>query len=451
MKRMILLISLFLLIAGQTFAQWSQIKDGHFMSGQVNMFTSSGSNILAATAGGIFRSTDNGVNWTISNSGIDEMFTEVKYICKLGSDVFILMSGTGNIYKSSNNGISWNQINQNIPPFFHKVGLGLANNKLILLVYDYDPSMMYMYYSSDGSFWNMGTSVYLYPELEFQMYSFNSQRCYIVTATKVIYTTDGIITNQVSLTGLPTGSNNFSNHFSGEENSHYLYTVRNDTLFKFDTTTSIWSAVSAGPFNGKSIQVTNSTNNLLTVGTVDFSKNLKIDGYISRDHGTSWIKLSAGNYVPLFSKLLQLSPSYWIGNNYNNEILYSIDTGRTWTKSVDFKAFNTHKVISGNNALLTFSETNGILRSTDYSQTWNYSNSGLYRNYTDTNLCLIHSIYKAGNTLFAIVYQTLKYDSSFLYKSTNDGLSWTKVSTAPNYPAMQFMGTNNNTLFMRFG
>jgi len=82
-------------------AQWVQT------SAQVSIGTwclaSSGSTIFAGTTDGVFRSTDNGLTWSILNTGLTN--TNVWSLAIAGSNIF---AGTAKgVFRSNNNGLTW--------------------------------------------------------------------------------------------------------------------------------------------------------------------------------------------------------------------------------------------------------------------------------------------------------------------------------------------------------
>lgn len=104
-----------------------------------------GSNVFAATASGIFITTNNGSNWTPVNSG-------------LGSDPYMMdvfaqadtlyACGSTGVYTSTNYGNSWTALNNGLPMGFFR---GIVKNNGVLLTYDINQ----MYRSTDnGASWS---------------------------------------------------------------------------------------------------------------------------------------------------------------------------------------------------------------------------------------------------------------------------------------------------------
>ncbi len=70
--------------------------------------------LFAGTAGGVFRSTDNGTNWTAVNSGLITFY--ISSLAASGENLFAGTTG-GGVYRSSNNGTNWVQANNGLTNF----------------------------------------------------------------------------------------------------------------------------------------------------------------------------------------------------------------------------------------------------------------------------------------------------------------------------------------------
>lgn len=97
-----LFVVCFLLIETQSYAQWIQTTGPG--GGNISTILVSGSYIFAGTrGGGIFRSTNNGTNWTAVNSGL--LNRVVLSLEKSGGNIF---AGTiDGIFRSTDYGTSW--------------------------------------------------------------------------------------------------------------------------------------------------------------------------------------------------------------------------------------------------------------------------------------------------------------------------------------------------------
>ncbi len=69
-----------------------------------------GTNLFAGTNNGVFRSTNNGSNWTQVNSGLAD--TGISSLAVVGSNLF---AGTSSgVFLTTNNGTAWNQVNNGL-------------------------------------------------------------------------------------------------------------------------------------------------------------------------------------------------------------------------------------------------------------------------------------------------------------------------------------------------
>jgi FlgD Ig-like domain len=102
-----LIICISLLIAQTASAQWIQTNSP---GGHITAIAVSDSNIFVGTGNGIFRSANNGKDWTAIDSGLTN--TDVFSLEVSDTNIF---AGTGNgVFRSTNNGASWTAVNSGI-------------------------------------------------------------------------------------------------------------------------------------------------------------------------------------------------------------------------------------------------------------------------------------------------------------------------------------------------
>ena len=108
MKKFVIITLLQLLLFGisNLHAQWVQTYGPY--GGDIWALTINGENIFAGTFDdGIFLSTDNGLNWTEVNNGLDGK--EVRSFAISGNKIF---AGTrSGLFTSSDNGANWTAVN----------------------------------------------------------------------------------------------------------------------------------------------------------------------------------------------------------------------------------------------------------------------------------------------------------------------------------------------------
>jgi hypothetical protein len=113
MKSLLLLIVLHLLILsyGISHAQWKQTLSP--VVGSVHCLAVKGTNIFAGADSGIYISTDKGVNWAQSNTGLPA--NTVYSFAFNGSNIF---TGHIGVSLSTNNGANWTQAGLSMTPVF---------------------------------------------------------------------------------------------------------------------------------------------------------------------------------------------------------------------------------------------------------------------------------------------------------------------------------------------
>ena len=75
----------------------------------VSLAINSSGQIFAGTfGGGVFRSTNNGANWSQINTGLTTAYVNALAI---NSSVFIFAGAGGGVFRSTDNGANWSQIN----------------------------------------------------------------------------------------------------------------------------------------------------------------------------------------------------------------------------------------------------------------------------------------------------------------------------------------------------
>ncbi|HQG37459.1 MAG TPA: hypothetical protein PK094_09750, partial [Bacteroidales bacterium] len=105
-----LFISLFIFFSAS--AQWTQITHST-LGGTVeyNGIVYTGSSVVMATNGGIYRSVDNGVTWNLSVAGLDTLNLSVNNIAFIAERNELWACSNGNVFKSVDDGILWNKVN----------------------------------------------------------------------------------------------------------------------------------------------------------------------------------------------------------------------------------------------------------------------------------------------------------------------------------------------------
>jgi photosystem II stability/assembly factor-like uncharacterized protein len=118
MKKLVLVIGLITFYSLQLNAQWVQTNGPYYNNLLISpsAITFNGSDIFTGTiqAGSIFKSSDNGTNWNLTNTGITS-----SYINTLVFSDGVLLAGTDyGIFRSTNNGYEWYPSNNGLTRLF---------------------------------------------------------------------------------------------------------------------------------------------------------------------------------------------------------------------------------------------------------------------------------------------------------------------------------------------
>jgi photosystem II stability/assembly factor-like uncharacterized protein len=162
--------------------------------------------------------------------------------------------------------------------------------------------------------------------------------------------------------------------------------------------------------------------------------------YLSSNSGGSWTAASvpcdADNYYVV---IMNSSGQYMITFSTGGSIYYSNDYGKEWTKSTAPGSLQSIVLSMSNDGQYVYfvnDETSDyVYLSTDYGASFEQLNSPKVI-WTEVQVC--------GSTVYATSY----YDSS-IYKSTDNGDSWSLVTSSPNCWLGVICSQNNNgqTLF----
>ena len=95
-------------------AQWVQTNGP--VGGSINCFAVSGTGLFVGLGlGGIYRSVDDGENWTPANTGLPGSW--ISDLAVSGTDLYTATLGGEGIFRSIDNGLSWNAVNTGLTDF----------------------------------------------------------------------------------------------------------------------------------------------------------------------------------------------------------------------------------------------------------------------------------------------------------------------------------------------
>ena len=365
-KRICLFLLLFLCIqATSLYAQWIQTNGPY--AGSVNSFAVSGTNLFAATSGGVYLSVDYGKSWTYVGLSGNVAALAVSPNAAGGT---LLFAGTtmGRVFLSTNNGTSWTAVDAGLPT-------------VVITALALSPA-------SGGSGTNLFVGTW---------------------GSGVFLSTDNGTSWTAASTGLPNSDAVVSFAVSG---TNLFARTWGDGVFLSTNSGTRWRAVNTG--------LPDTVYALAVSGTNLFAGADSGRVFLSSNNGTSWAMVNSGFTWGAISSFAVSGPNLFAGTEYNGVFL-STNNGTNWTsvntgltdRNVEALAF------CGTNLLAA--TWNGVFLSTNNGTSWTVASTGLENYGTSVYALGLSPNGTGGTNLFAGSVG----DGAFL--SSDNGTSWTAV------------------------
>lgn len=406
---------------------------------------------LVGTTGGIFKTSNNGVNWTNASYSFNPKTLDCNQIVSIGNDFYAQSNSEHGptIYKSTDDGANWSRLAftdwspQTIGKLgntFFAVGVnGMTGGKL--------------YSTTDGVNWT--PKAVLWTGQWFggncQLYAFNSDRIYLLYNGSIYYTTDGNTMSTISANGL--NSSNFDGDYDidGDAAGNLFY-LTNNNIFKYNFGTDTWMNMSSGKIPAD-YQIMNLS---VTSNAVFFSAMTQMIGmklYKSTDAGATFSEMkSTGLPLAMVERISELSTTGLIGFDLNAEVLLSSDGGSSWYSNNNqfIASYSGNMVRSGSNLLFS-AENRGVVRSTNSGLSWDNENVGvpIFGNIA----YFVEQLIAVKDTLFSFVRPEPFSNQVVLYKSANGGDSWAEKPIPAPFNAGEdytFSGKCDSALFVSY-
>lgn len=343
--------------------------------------TPDGSLWIMTEGGGVHTSTDDGANWSASNTGLDNLRVKAGVM-----DTSVLpykaFSGTygGGVFKSVDGGVTWAAINGGLACTYVTALTSLPTR---LLAGTDCQSLSGVYYADTGTAWTLAT-------------------------------------------GLPANTrvNSISRINSTSFGVDYLLANTDNGIYRSDDSGSSWAALSSSPAGPNGAKVYNVRALFYNTNVVRLLATVEGAGvFISEDAGATWIASNSGlpaNPAPSagmsFENTLSLGTLYLAIDG--SGVYKSNNRGNSWTLAFAPDVLPATRQISVAKGVLVAQTYAGLLKSSDSGVTWQKAGAGLPGGWTNN----------------------LKLDNADnLYASAADGvykLSGTQWSKMPNLPTM---------------
>jgi len=424
-------------------SNWTQMLNGELEGGDIRSYLYHKGVLYAGARGGIFKTSDKGLQWTYTSYGIGlENSTEINWLTQLNDTLFA--ATTYGLAKSTDAGVTWTSCTDpgDLRQYIDRV-FTLGNR--IVVTAKTPGNQWKMFSSTDyGKTWTSGAHIFTKRP---HVYKVRNDFVIIDRGPDSLYTTtDGLTITHFPTLNLPPGA--VLESFAGDTavTSKYVYAIVDYTgVYRLNLTNGVWEDSVNTIYPRAELYNLYYYNNKLIVCGIDYNPYFKPNMYISYDQGLNWLKLPApfGVQFPMMQQVV------WMGGNdmmavFYYENFYSSNGGLNWGKRSGglYASKSTFSLASGN-ALLTSFSYKGIIRSTDNGLNWNLSNTGI-----DSPEIFVNDIIKTRDRVYASLKVHLG-DTMRLYQSANNGVSWTRCKVPTGIYEFDLIGSNDSTLFIR--
>ena len=401
-KILLLILSAFIVFSSTAQVNWQSVPAPNENVASITV-NSTNAIYIGTFTYGVFRSINDGVNWTDISAGLPD--SGIVQIQSASDDKIFAATASHGIYQYS--GGLWAAINTGLP----------VNNITVVSFAKGSPGSMYMM-ASTGKIYYWNTLIWTditnnFPASGRALAVSSDGSLYAGAFASGVYKYDGI--NSWTIVG-GAMSNNFITKMCVSASNIIYVACNSNNVFKCATTGGSWTAVNTGlPAANMNFIGTDATNKVFIAPNVATGSV-----YRSINDGASWSLVSSTMFTTTFNCFaVSSSGKIYAGAS---GIFRSADSGDNWSD------MNTN--LHAPKAITCFTCTkNGVLfvgsrygpwRSSDNGNTWQLKNTGIAHL---TTLQIMENA--AGNILCHAINNTPK---GAIYRSTDNGDTWTLVA-----------------------
>ena len=452
-----------LFVSLQAISQWVPSNDPLMQGGASLRLLKKNNAVFVISSGGLFKTADQGVNWTYLNNGIDSASNVYRNMAIMNNIVYVQKSRSFNFLKYASN--VWTElVTTGLPTNGGgSSGMGAANGKLFTIINN--NSNNYIYYSTDGTTWTQGLNMGVSYNYNNEVLNISNSKFLFTFNDTLCYTTDGISKVKCPFPAGFDASQFSKGNLTGEPNGNYIFMNGNQSsVFRLDLTASTlaWEDISANITTNPNAflpQLAASDNVIFAtvISTITDMKFMR-----STDHGATFSEIntsSLGLNIPLLNNVITVSANTLISQDMSNHLFFSSDNGSTWTQRDNgLLAFPSGELVNKNGVLFNRMASDGgssiILKSTDKGVSWTMFNNGLPefgKPLFKESLLFLEGLFKNNYTPYVIADDMVDFNQiPYVWKLDSVNNKWVKTDAQPgtDLKRITHLGNNNNSFFV---
>lgn len=409
-------------------AQWTQTNGP--IGGNAYCLTIKGTDLFAGAWGGVFRSTNNGVNWKLVNSGITN-----PVVLSIASNETHLFAGTygtigngefgGGVFKSTNNGLTWDPSSEGLPLNADVNSLAVSG----INIFAGCGGGVFRSTNNGTNWFSVNNGIDNKLVMSFLV---NGSSLYAATNDNGVYVS---INDGNDWTPINSGMTGIST-LSLTLNNNYLFAgSRSNGVYRSTNNGLSWIQMNSG--------LTNLEIHALFVKDQIIFAGTGAGIYVSSNNGVSWSAANTGNPGSLVSSFAVLNSNLFAGFIYSLEggVYSSTNNGANWNVvnngyvNSDINTFQVH------GSALYAGTYYGVHKTTNNGDSWVGVNNGLPQILLGNPGAYIESFASINTTLFAGTY------GSGVYRTTDGGLNWNPANTGISNKRVLAMISSGSLLF----
>jgi len=391
---MLIIICCLLSFARRCEAQWVQVNTG-IEGASIKKVTADGNNLFAPTGGGLFYSSNNGIDWIILKNGITNF--NVSSVAITGNKVYIGTYG-GGVFRSTDYGLSWTQVNTGMTSVIVESISATGN-------YVYAGTLSEIFRSTNsGDNWELlneapaGTinSIIAYDSIVFASRS-SSHGIFRSTNYGMNWIDCSLWAYYLSKCG------------------NYVYATTASTIFESADNGGTWTDIIGDMPEYDVREIAKIGETLYAGGTGGV--------YRSTNHGMNWTAFNTGLTNQNIKSITSNSTKIFAGAGEGSGVFSISNSGSTWT-ATNRGLYNVvvKDISSYGNNLITAVPNKGVCISTNGGTDWTVKSNGL----TNKDVNCVASL---NNILIAgTIYPNQSWGA---YYSSDFGSNWVNVNSGP--------------------